>query len=159
MSNIKKVLFGITLLGFTLLLTAVFVMQVDIEEKTGVIQVKPPPVAQAHISLPADQRPDSFVAILIMPKSYLPLLEGFSHQRIGGKIEILPATFEINGGKIVATSKDTIESKSKRAIKQAHTYGEQDSINTESPAQKNTIIQKAAFLLLLAEAEKRARYK
>lgn len=129
------------------------------EEKTRVLQVKSPPSAQAQVLLAADKSSDSFVAILIMPKSYLPLLERFSHKKIARKIEILPAKLERNAAKVVAVSHNTTKGKFTRAIKQAeHTDVKQDRTITAAPVEKERISRNAALLFFQAEAEKQARY-
>ena len=49
-----------------------------------------------------DKKPDMVCAILIMPKSYLPLLEKFKHSKLAKGLEIVPAKIGWENDQMVA---------------------------------------------------------
>ena len=55
-----------------------------------------------------DKKPDMVCAILLMPKSYLPLLEKFKHSKFLKDIEIVPAKIGWENDQMVALPKTAI---------------------------------------------------
>ena len=124
--------------------------------------LKPYTQAKAEQHGKEDQPDDSIqantnriAAIMIMPRSYLPLLEKFKHSKVARRIEILPALIDQQDSRLVAISQ--------RPIRLETDYSEANVKNStfqnrSKPQQKTPriakITQGAAILCVLKYAAK-----
>ena len=157
MSDKKRVLVYRILLSTGLLIAAVFLTGCS-TEKRAVPQTKQQWSSQSRVDFTSQKAGDStdvVCAILIMPKSYVSLLERFPHQRMARKIEILPANFEWNEDSIVAISKKRARTTGIETVE--HTWKKGNKARVEPTPSKSRIIQGATLLYFLAEVEKRSK--
>ena len=101
----------INLIGFCLIVAITFGVGLKLGQNSEAINVysqskKAPQVDQKFFS--ASAKSNQAVAILVMPKSYLPLLEKFKHRKIARAIKILPAQIGWDDGQMVAIPQKAI---------------------------------------------------
>jgi hypothetical protein len=159
MSDKQRVLVCWILLGASLLIAAVFFTSCS-TEKRAVPQTNQQWSSQSRVDFTFQKAGDStdvVCAILLMPKSHLPLLGRFSHQRMARKIEILPANFEWNEDSIVAISKKRARTTRIETVEPSRKKG--NNTRVEPAPSKGRVIQGATLLYFLAEVEKRSNYK
>ncbi len=107
-------------------------------------------------SMVFEDRSDVVYAILIMPKSFLPMLEKFSHHKIARNIKILPAKIEWSQEKMVVMPKTTIlkgETINTEQIQMAS--GEFTAVSVGSPLEMKKKFGAVSLLAILVGQAKR----
>ena len=93
---------------------------------------------------------DVYYAILLMPKSYLPLLESFKSRKIAKDIRIIPADIEWSDGRMVAISKRIGKNDGYRQLESAGSKSGEDEFRDEFPAfQEDKMFRSPLPLLFL----------
>ena len=105
-------------------------------------------------------QPNRVAAILLMPKSYLPLLEKFKHRKIARAIEIVPAQIDTDSGRLVATSRQPLTHKTVKPVVSLEVASYKREVKPKEPRPGDTkIAQSAAFLFLVkGAARSKLRY-
>ena len=160
MATLRKTLFALGILSMSLVFAAILVVDSDLETDDGIMGLRTSHSAQTDRAgelLARDGGSDMLCAILLMPKAYLPLLERFSRQGIAGDVKLLPAELRWQAGKIVAISQHATLRNVHLPMREAeYAHGEATSGDARPSLHTGSRVEKAALLLLLAEAaEKR----
>jgi len=143
----------VILIGLSLVLTAVLVQTFGlIESKEGnSLAGSSPRIHTNKVGLPTTQSDeDIYYAVLMMTKSYLPLLEAFKNRKIAKDIKILPAEIEWNDGKIVAISLQSISQGGRRQSDPVRSVSEQEiNLDQTLNAQEDKFLNNFFPLLIL----------
>ncbi|MGD9054460.1 MAG: hypothetical protein PVG17_21555 [Desulfobacterales bacterium] len=105
-------------------------------------------------------RSNQAAAIVLMPKSYLPLLEKFKHRKIAREIKILPARIGWDDDQMIAIPQKAILKDTGAPDASIVNISHRSQIKTqkENPA-RSKMAQGAAFLFLLkSTAQNKLRY-
>jgi hypothetical protein len=94
-------------------------------------------------------------AIMVMPRSYLPLLEKFKHSKIARRVEVLPAHIDQQDGRLIAISQQPVLSKTSYSEAPAKNRSLQTRPKSKQKTPRITkIAQGAAMLFVLKYAAK-----
>ena len=92
-----------TIIGFCLMVVITYTVGFQVGQKKELLTG----YAKAHTSPRIDRKiavernnPDQVAAILLMPRSYLPLLESFKQRKIARSVKILPADISWQDGQM-----------------------------------------------------------
>jgi hypothetical protein len=101
---------------------------------------------------------DVYSAILLIPKSYLPLLEAFKSRKIAKAIKILPADIKWIDGKIVAMSEQIVDKKGRRQSEPERSASKQKNYEDEilNPQADMSLNNLIPLLLMQGVAESMA---
>ena len=99
---------------------------------------------------------DVYSAILLMPKSYLPMLQGFAKHRLAEDIKIIPAKIGWHENEMVVLPKKPILQNRIQQAKTGAVDRRRANLATAEPAPDlSSKIRAAAFLTLLASVKKK----
>lgn len=127
----------VTYIGLSLVIASALVQTFGLtESKVGNSSAGSSPRIHTNEVRPPTTQSDQdvYYAILLMPKSYLPLLEAFKSRKIAKDIKILPAEITWSDGKMVAVSKRTIKNGGYRQLDTVGTASGEEEIIDEIPA-------------------------
>ena len=117
--------------------------------------------SKSDMILPAKQNQANMAyAILVMPKSYLPLLEKFKHRKIARGIKIFPANIGWDEGRMIASSKTSIFIDNRPPMQRSVNASREKQVIAEKPLSSETKMARgaAALFLLKGVAKSRLNY-
>ena len=101
----------------------------------------------------AVEKSNQVAAVLLMPKSYVPLLEKFKHRKIARAIKILPANIKWDDGQMVAIPQKAIFKDAGPSVTPVVNISHRSEMATpKTTSDKSKMTQGAAFLFLLKGA-------
>ena len=104
--------------------------------------------SNADVILPAKQNQANMAyAILVMPKSYLPLLEKFKHRKIAKDIKIFPANIGWDQGRMIALPKKAIYKGGGHPMKRVVNEFRETQVIVEKPLTSETRMARGAAAL------------
>jgi hypothetical protein len=104
------------------------------------------------------KRDEIYSAILLIPKSYLPLLEAFKSRKIAKNIKILPADVEWIDGKIMAISGQIINKEGHRQSEPVRPASELENNMDETLTPREDESFKSFFPLLLLQGSVKSMF-
>lgn len=107
------------------------------------------PLSDAKFFAP-QAKADMVCAILLMPKSYLPMLEKFKHRKIARQIQILPGKIDWDNGKMVVLPNQVILKDDSPQMKRITKASREKKNDTQKPASaESKVLQRAAAIYFL----------
>lgn len=151
----------VVLIGLSFFLIGAFLPRFKPAESQG--RILPAKSASAGhrdaVRLPPTLKHDEFYsAILLIPKSYLPLLEAFKSRKIAKNIKILPADVEWVDGKIMAISGQIINKESHRQSEPVRIAPEVENNMAETLTPREDESFKSFFALLLLQGSVKSMF-
>ena len=157
MKNLTKILFGVNLILALFLLIEIHGWKKEDPQKrrtsssTGIVN-------KAQILGP-DGRSDVFCAILLIPKSLLPVVKQMSRHKIARGIKLLPANMEWDRGNLVARSKDSYSiNRYIQPIQNKHVFSKVKKASDETPAEVKNRLRAATLLAYFLADETKTKF-
>jgi hypothetical protein len=153
MKNLTKILFGVNLMLAVFLLIEIHALK---KENPLKLRTSSSAGIVDKAQIPGtDGRSDVYCAILLIPKTLLPVVKQMSRHKIAKGIKMLPADMEWNQGNLVASSKETFAVKNRSRIdKSARVAGKPQKGFTKTQAEFRKRMRAVTLLTFLAHETK-----
>lgn len=158
MKNLPKFAFGLGFI-FAALLFVEFYSEAK-EDSVKVRNATSSGVIKRIKSLPPAGQSDVYCAILIMPKTFLPVLKQISQHKIAQNIKILPANMDWSQGNLIVKPIETIwKDSTPRTDQTKYVLNAAKTASLKPPIELKRKIYAATFLAFLAGQPKSKIWK
>ena len=115
--------------------------------------------SKADVKLPAKHKQANMTyAILVMPKSYRPLLERFKHRKIAREIQIFPANIGWDEGRMIALSKKSFFKGTSHSLQRSVNNSRERPVMEEKSLSRQTKVARGAAVLLLLKGVAKRKF-